>query len=87
MSRADLAEKMGLTRAAVTVIINDLISSGIILENTENRSTANGRPPVGLEINPDQGLVAAVDMGAMHLSVALGIFPPAFWKKPKFPFG
>ncbi|HLO17046.1 MAG TPA: hypothetical protein VK206_19590, partial [Anaerolineales bacterium] len=28
-SRADLAEKMGLTRAAVTVIINDLISNGI----------------------------------------------------------
>ena len=73
ISRADLADKMGLTRAAVTVIINDLVANGIIL-NTESRSTASGRPPVALEINPDQGLVAAIDMGAMHLSVALGDF-------------
>lgn len=73
ISRADIADRMGLTRAAVTIIINDLISNGIIL-NTESRSTASGRPPVVLEINPQQGLVAAVDMGAMHLSVALGDF-------------
>jgi CRP-like cAMP-binding protein len=38
ISRADLAEEMGLTRAAVTVIISDLISSGIILENAERAS-------------------------------------------------
>jgi len=73
ISRADLAEKMGLTRAAVTIIINDLISNGIIV-NTESRSAASGRPPVVLEINPNQGLVAAIDMGATHLSVALGDF-------------
>jgi len=86
ISRADLAEKMGLTRAAVTVIINDLISSGIILENTESRSTASGRPPVALEINPDRGLVAAVDMGAMHLSVALGDFSARILEEIEVPF-
>lgn len=73
ISRTDLAEEMGLTRAAVTVIVNDLIANSIILE-TENRTTSSGRPPVVLEINPDRGLVAAIDMGAMHLSVALGDF-------------
>jgi len=86
ISRADLADKMGLTRAAVTVIINDLISNGIIVENTENRSTASGRPPVALEINPDQGLVAAVDMGAMHLSVALGDFSARIVEEIEVPF-
>ena len=86
ISRADLAEKMGLTRAAVTVIINDLISSGIIVENTESRSTASGRPPVALEINPHQGLVAAVDMGAMHLSVALGDFSARILEEIEVPF-
>lgn len=85
ISRADLAEKMGLTRAAVTVIINDLISNGIIL-NTESRSTASGRPPVALEINPDQGLVAAIDMGAMHLSVALGDFSARIVEEIEVPF-
>ncbi len=85
ISRADLADKMGLTRAAVTVIINDLISNGIIL-NTESRSTASGRPPVELEINPKQGLVAAVDMGAMHLSVALGDFSARILEEIEVPF-
>ncbi|HLO33916.1 MAG TPA: ROK family transcriptional regulator, partial [Anaerolineales bacterium] len=84
-SRADLAEKMGLTRAAVTVIINDLISNGIIL-NTESRSAASGRPPVVLEINPDQGVVAAVDMGARHLSVALGDFSARILEEIEVPF-
>jgi glucokinase-like ROK family protein len=85
ISRADLAEKMGLTRAAVTIIINDLISNGIIL-NTESRSTASGRPPVALEINPSQGLVAAIDMGATHLSVALGDFSARILEEVEVPF-
>src|SRR5690242_546077 len=76
---------MGLTRAAVTVIINDLIANGIIL-NTESRSVASGRPPVVLEINPDQGLVAGVDMGAMHLSVALGDFSARILEEIEIPF-
>lgn len=73
ISRTDLAEQMGLTKAAVTSIVNDLIANHIIVE-TESRSTSSGRPPVVLEINPLQGLVAAIDMGAAHLSVALGDF-------------
>ena len=85
ISRADLADKMGLTRAAVTLIINDLILNGIIL-NTESRSTGSGRPAVVLEINPNQGLVAAVDMGAMHLSVALGDFSARILEEIEVPF-
>ena len=85
LSRTDLAEEMGLTRAAVTTIINDLIANGIILE-TESRSTASGRPPVVLEINPKHGLVAAIDMGAMHLSVALGDFCARILEEVEIPF-
>jgi glucokinase-like ROK family protein len=73
ISRTDLADQLGLTKAAVTIIVNDLISNNIIIE-TESRSTSSGRRPVVLEINPNQGLVAAIDMGATHLSVALGDF-------------
>jgi glucokinase-like ROK family protein len=85
ISRADLADRMGLTRAAVTLIINDLIANGIIL-NTESRSTASGRPPVALEINPQQGIVAALDMGATHLSVALGDFSARILQEIEVPF-
>lgn len=73
ISRSDIAEELGLTRAGVTIIVNDLLDSGIILE-TNSRSTPSGRPPVVLELNPEYGLVAAIDMGATHLSVAVGDF-------------
>src|SRR5690349_3461786 len=76
---------MGLTKAAVTIIVNDLISNGIILE-TESRTTSSGRPPVVLEINPNQGFVAAIDMGAMHLSVALGDFSARILDEVEVPF-
>ena len=85
ISRTDLADQMGLTKAAVTIIVNDLISNNIIIE-TESRSTSSGRPPVVLEINPKQGLVAAIDMGAMHLSVALGDFSARILEEVEIPF-
>jgi glucokinase-like ROK family protein len=85
VSRADLAEEMGLTRAAVTVIVNDLIKNDIILE-TESRTTFSGRPPVVLEINPKRGLVAAIDMGATHLSVALGDFSARILEETEIAF-
>lgn len=85
ISRTDLAEQLGLTKAAVTSIVNDLISNQIILE-TESRSTASGRPPVVLEVNPNQGFVAAIDMGAMHLSVALGDFSARILEEVEVPF-
>ncbi len=39
-----------------------------------------------LEINPDQGLVAAIDMGAMHLSAALGDFSARILEEVEVPF-
>ncbi len=73
ISRTELADQMGLTRAALTVIVNDLLESEVILE-AESRAIPNGRPPVVLEINPKRGLVAAVDMGATHVNIALADF-------------
>ena len=73
MSRADLAERMGLTRAAVSLIVTELLNSGVIQE-AEIRSVPSGRPPVMLEINPKLGLVGAIDMGASHMSIAVADF-------------
>jgi glucokinase-like ROK family protein len=85
ISRTDIAQELGLTRASITIIINDLIENGIIFE-TESRSTRSGRPPVVLEINPRAGLVAAIDMGATHLSVALGDFSAHILDETERPF-
>ena len=85
ISRTDLAEEMGLTRAAVTLIVNDLLENGVILE-AESRAIPNGRPPVVLEINPKRGLVAAVDMGATHVNIALADFSAKIIEETSFPF-
>ncbi len=85
ISRTGLAEEMGLTRAAVTLIVNDLLENGVILE-AESRAIPNGRPPVVLEINPKRGLVAAVDMGATHVNIALADFSAKIIEETSFPF-
>jgi glucokinase-like ROK family protein len=85
ISRTDLADQMGLTRAAVTLIVTDLLENGVILE-AESRAIPNGRPPVVLEINPKRGLVAAVDMGASHITIALADFSGKIVEETSHPF-
>jgi glucokinase-like ROK family protein len=85
VARTDIAQELGLTRASVTMIINDLIESGIILE-MESRSTRSGRPPVVLDINPKSGLAAAIDMGATHIRVAVGDFSAQILEEAEEPF-
>ncbi|MCK7580527.1 MAG: ROK family transcriptional regulator [Chromatiales bacterium] len=85
MSRTDLADRMGLTRAAVSLIVNDLLESRVVLE-AESRSAPSGRPPIVLEINPEHGLVGAIDMGATHISIALADFAARIHQESEFQF-
>lgn len=85
MSRTDLADRMGLTRAAVSLIVKELLDSNVVQE-AESRSAPSGRPPIVLEINPDHGLVGAIDMGATHISIALADFTARIHEESVFPF-
>lgn len=85
LSRSELAERMGLTRAAVSLIVNDLLENGILVE-TESRSAPSGRPPIVLEVDPDRGLVGAIDLGATHMSIALADFTARIHQEHEFPF-
>jgi glucokinase-like ROK family protein len=85
ISRTGLADQMGLTRAALTLIVTDLLENEVILE-AESRATPNGRPPVVLEINPKRGLVAAVDMGATHINIAIADFSAKILEETYLPF-
>jgi glucokinase-like ROK family protein len=73
ISRAGLARKMGLSRTAISSIVNDLIAVGILHEAAEEAATG-GRRAVLLEINPKCGYVLGVDMGATHLGLVLTDF-------------
>lgn len=65
VSRASLSRELGLTRAAVTSIVNDLSSMGIVRD--AEKTYSGGRKPAALEIIPEQGFVVGVDMGATHM--------------------
>lgn len=52
MSRAEIARRMGLTRAATSLIADELLSEGLIQETTAN-ATHRGRTPVPLTLRHD----------------------------------
>jgi len=72
ISRVELARRMGLTRAAVSAIINDLLDVGLVRES--EGTYPSGRKPIVLEINPMLGHVVGVDMGASHVMLILADF-------------
>ena len=53
LSRADIARKIGLTRASASLIADELLREGWIVENKLSSVTKSGRPPVALRIAKD----------------------------------
>jgi glucokinase-like ROK family protein len=73
ISRSELARQLGLTRAAVTTIIGDLIDSGLVHEAEDGPATG-GRRPIMLELNPRRGYLMGVDLGATHYGLVVTDF-------------
>lgn len=67
ISRIELSRQMNLTRAAITAIVSDLQSAGLVREIEAHYPS--GRRPIVLEINPDRGHVVGIDMGATHVTI------------------
>lgn len=61
LSRADLARIMGTRRAAVSLIVNDLIAEGLLYEGAKGEA-ARGRKPQFLYIDSRNRWVFAVDV-------------------------
>ncbi len=70
MSRADLSKKIGLTRAAITIIVDSLISEGIIIEKG-TISAGMGRNPMILDINPDRYYALGLNISRSTCSLGL----------------
>ncbi len=51
VSRAEIARQIGLTRAAVSIIVDEFISEGIVIVGG-TKEAAKGRRPLLLDINP-----------------------------------
>lgn len=70
ISRAELASLTGLSRGTVSVRVEKILTSGLIIESGAGISTG-GRRPVMLTLNPEAGVILAADLGATHCHVAV----------------
>jgi predicted NBD/HSP70 family sugar kinase len=74
LTRAELVDRTGLSRSSVSGVVTELLSAGLVTERTIDPvrgSRGPGRPAVGVSLTARAGLVAAVDFGHSHLSVAV----------------
>lgn len=65
ISRAELARQCALTRPAVSAIIDELISEGMVRELGPGHSTG-GKPPILLEFLPRSRCAIGIDLGGDH---------------------
>ena len=63
ISRADLARTMGVRRGSVSLIVSDLLQSGLVVEGAAGK-TVRGRKPTFLYIDSRRRTVVAVDVRA-----------------------
>jgi N-acetylglucosamine repressor len=70
ISRADLARTMGVSRAAVSLIVNDLLAERLIFEGATGE-TVRGRKPTFLYIDSRRRAVIAADIRASETFIML----------------
>lgn len=68
LARAEIADRLALTRATVTRVVAQLIEAGLVREETARKSTT-GRPMVPLELNGSSRMVVSVHLGAEEIRV------------------
>ncbi|QQA41412.1 ROK family transcriptional regulator [Pelagovum pacificum] len=70
LSRAELAGQIGLSRAAITSVVNEMLDEGLLLEG-ETSAGAPGRRPIPLEIKYDAGFAVGVRVRGSSLQCVL----------------
>lgn len=69
-SRAQLAAATGLTKAAVSSLVAELVESGLVSEVGLYRDGERGRPGQSLELSPRRGVVG-MEINVDYLAVGL----------------
>ena len=70
-SRVEIAEKLGISQAAVSKRVKCLMELEYLKENHNKNIKTNGRNAVGLEINSNLGKVLGIYFGSEEISIAL----------------
>ena len=72
ISRVDVARAMNVARGAVTLLVNQLIDEGLLVEGaTDASTTQRGRKPTFLHVNASRRVVIAVDLRVSQSYVLL----------------
>ena len=71
ISRADIAKKVDLTPASVTMITKKLIEQNILKESKMG-VTSGGRPPVLLTLNNEAGYIIGINLAPGYLEGTVG---------------
>ena len=72
VDRTELALSVGVSNAAITNIVNELIRAGLVQEVDSQHSSGNrGRKRVGLQIDGNGGYVMGVNVLATTVSIVL----------------
>lgn len=74
MSRKEIAEKSGLTAAAVTIICNELLEIGKIRETGEIEKNGKGRKEILLSLNYGEKYVLCINAETTHITYSLCSF-------------
>jgi N-acetylglucosamine repressor len=70
VSRADLARAMGVSRASITLLVNDLIARKLVFEGATGKAV-RGRKPTFLHIDAGRRTVVAADIRATETFLML----------------
>jgi predicted NBD/HSP70 family sugar kinase len=71
VSRVDLAEKLGLSRSAMTHIVRELINEDLVVKGQELKSGVVGRSPIELSINPEGRYAVGVQIGDNYIMITM----------------
>lgn len=81
LSRAELANRTGLNRSTISLIVDELINQGFVQETTHQTSKI-GRPGILLQFNPDGGFAIALEIGVDFLAIIVANFiGEILWRK------
>lgn len=85
ISRADISRKSGLSKPVVSVIVNNFLSQGSVMEVREGESSRRGgKKPMLLSFVPDYKYVVGVDIGGNKLIAVLSDLDGKIVEKIKF---
>lgn len=71
ISRKDLADAMGLTRAAISGIVDALINEGLVKESMVEDTSSVGRRPIPLTLDPDRFRILTLYVGRSYFDCFL----------------